>query len=251
MKVFRQLGSGIRFAVVLWKAAADFRRLSRSHSPDLHERAEWLHRWSPQALRALKIEVEHTGTPPPDGLLVLNHLSYIDVLVVSSVVPCAFVSKDEVERWPLVGWYCKIAGTIFIDRTNRNDTHRVTRALNDRFAIDQLVVLFPEGTSTDGSKVLRFHPSLFEAPISSDQTVTAAHLHYEETQGDPTQDICFWGDMVFFPHLLRLLGIRGAKAHLSFGSSAHYTGRKTAAIETHAQVLELKDQFPSTVAQSL
>ncbi len=85
----------------------------------LHARAAWLHRWSWFACRVIGIRITIRGSMPPSGLLVSNHLTYLDVLVLSSIRPCVFVAKREVVGWPFFGWLARAAGTIFVDRENR------------------------------------------------------------------------------------------------------------------------------------
>lgn len=86
-----------------------------------HVRAAWLHRWCRVALYLLGARVDCRGTIPRSGLLVSNHLSYLDIIVYSSIQPCLFVAKSEVERWPLFGWLARAAGSIFVNRNRRSD----------------------------------------------------------------------------------------------------------------------------------
>src|SRR6266699_4534623 len=120
----------------------------------LHARAAWLHRWSRFACRVLGIRVTTRGSMPSSGLLVSNHLSYLDIVVLSSVQPCAFVAKRDVARWPLFGWLAHAAGTIFVDRERKFSSPKVVSGIRDAIAGGSVVVLFPEGTSSDGSTVL-------------------------------------------------------------------------------------------------
>src|SRR6266516_123787 len=122
----------------------------------LHARATWLHRWSRFACRVMGIRVTTRGSMPLSGLLVSNHLSYLDVLVLSSIRPCVFVAKRDVSAWPLFGWLARAAGTIFVDREHRLSSSAVVDLVRATLASGSVVVLFPEGTSSDGSTVLPF-----------------------------------------------------------------------------------------------
>lgn len=224
------------------RAVADARRRNLSGASPL-DRALWFHQWSPVALRALNVRVDVTGTPPRSGLLVSNHLSYVDVLVLSSVLSCAFVSKDDVERWPLVGRLTDLAGTIYIDRNSRHDTRRINDTVAQRFASGQVVVIFPEGTSTDGSHVRPFYPSLLQSAIDARVPITPANIAYEVADGNAAADVCYWGDMVFMPHFWRLLGTKAVRATVRFGTARTYSERKTASLETREQVIALGGQF--------
>src|SRR5438477_1916820 len=113
----------------------------------LHARAAWLHRWSRFACRVLGIRVTTRGSMPQSGLLVCNHLSYLDVIVLSSIGPCVFVAKRDVAAWPLFGWLAHAAGTIFVDRERRLASADVVDLVREAIAGSSLVVLFPEGTS--------------------------------------------------------------------------------------------------------
>ena len=241
MALLRQGRKALSFGSVLVRAVADARRRGLGGASAL-ERALWFHHWSPAALRALNVRVDFTGTPPRSGLLVSNHLSYVDVLVLSSVLSCAFVSKDDVEHWPLVGRLTDLAGTIYIDRNSRNDTRRINDTVVRRFASGQVVVIFPEGTSTDGSHVRPFYPSLLQSAIDARAPITPAHIAYEVEGGNAAADVCYWGDMVFVPHFWRLLGTRGIRATVRFGTARTYLERKTASLETREQVIALGGQ---------
>ena len=110
---------------------------------------------------------------PSSGLLVSNHLSYLDIVVLSSIRPCVFVAKRDVARWPLFGWLAHAAGTIFVDRERRFSTEFVN-GIHEAIAAGLPVVLFPEGTSSDGSTVLPFKSALLESAVQLRSPVAAA-----------------------------------------------------------------------------
>ena len=201
--------------------------------------AFWLHRNSPKALKAFAVEVQVHGNPPTSGLVVSNHLSYLDILTISSVFPCAFVSKDDVRRWPFVGWLCSVAGTIFVNRRSRGDTVRVNDLVISRLQSGSMVVVFPEGTSSDGDSVLPFHSSLLQPAIDAQVPVTPLHISYRVIGGDAATDVCYWGKMVFVPHLWHMLGTKGIKSVVRVGPSQYFSDRKTAARESRDAVLAL------------
>src|SRR6184192_3232697 len=116
----------------------------------LHARALWLHRWSRFACRVLGIRIRTHGSMPSSGLLVSNHLSYLDIVVLSSIRPCVFVAKRDVARWPLFGWLAHAAGTIFVDRERRFSSRKAVEVVRQAIGTGSVVVLFPEGTSSDG-----------------------------------------------------------------------------------------------------
>ena len=205
------------------------------------ERAAWMHRWSAVCLRRLGIRYSLTGQIPMSGMVVSNHLSYLDILVYGAAMPCVFVSKAEVRQWPLFGWLTTMAGTIYVDRTRRTDTRNANESIKRALQQDLRVMVFPEGTSTGGDRVLPFYPSLFEPAVANALPVTPAYLSYEVEGGTVTEDVAYWGTMTFFPHLLRLLRLREIRAAVHFsGSPKVFEDRKTAAQETREQVLQLR-----------
>src|SRR6185436_7426012 len=107
-------------------------------------------------LRLLAADIGSDGPCPRDGLLVSNHLSYLDILVLATLTPAVFVSKSEVKNWPVFGWFARMAGTIFLQRTRRADVVRISEEITTVLRGGHLVVLFPEGTSSNGRQVLPF-----------------------------------------------------------------------------------------------
>lgn len=235
-----------RSAVLLFttgEALFDFVELTTAHRQILTraQRAEWLHHWCAVGMDRLGITIEHRGAFPAGGLLVSNHLSYLDILALSATAPCAFVAKSEVRDWPIYGWMARLAGTVFVDRTRTADTPRAAGEIEQALAEGIPVVLFPEGTSSDGSTVLPFRSPLFQPAIDRKAPLTPARVGYRlEGDGSVANDICYWGDMTFLPHLLRLLSLEHITAVLSFGDSiAQFPDRKTAARDTRDLVAAL------------
>ena len=149
------------------------------------QRAQWLHGAACRVLKALGIRCIVRGQPPSQGLVVSNHLSYLDIVIISSVMPCFFVSKSEIQRWPYFGEAARSGGTIFIDRKSRASTAEVAGQIGERLKLPIPVLLFPEGTSSDGAQVLRFHSSLFEPAIAAGASITAAAVRYAARGGAP------------------------------------------------------------------
>jgi lyso-ornithine lipid O-acyltransferase len=171
---------------------------------------------------------------------VANHLSYLDILVLSAMHPCVFVSKQEVRSWPLFGLMAKMSGTVFVDRARSSAAHTANAEMSQALAQGAVVVLFPEGTSSDGSKVLPFRPALFDAATKAGANVVSAHISYAVADGSAANDICYWGTMSFFPHLLRLLSRHQIRAQVRFaGETRKFADRKLAARVTYETVASL------------
>jgi 1-acyl-sn-glycerol-3-phosphate acyltransferase len=203
----------------------------------LRGRAVWMQRWSRLTLHAMGIRVRVVGEPPQDGLLVSNHVGYLDVLAIGSAAPFVFVSKIEVKSWPIAGALTRRAGTIFLDRESRSATASVTEQIEERLKAGVPVVMFPEGTSSDGTGLLPFRSSLFEAPVALDAAIHVACLRYAVPGDSPDaqtmrERVAYWGDMSFGAHLPRLLGLRRIEAVVEFSPvCVRAENRKTVAIE--------------------
>jgi 1-acyl-sn-glycerol-3-phosphate acyltransferase len=194
----------------------------------------------------LGITLDVHGSFPSGGLLVCNHLSYIDVLALSAIAPCVFVAKRQVRSWPLFGRLACFGATIFVDRDRPSDTARASTQLRHALADGAVVVLFPEGTSSDGSTVLPFRSALFQPAIQLNQPVSTAYISYAAEGGSVEQDVCYWGRMVFLPHLFRFLRLRNVNARVSFGRKGNpFADRKQAASATRQQILRLANGWNS------
>ena len=207
------------------------------------ERAAWLSRSSRRHLKIFNYSADVAGDIPQRGLLISNHLSYLDVLAISAVTPAVLVSKAEVRKWPLFGWLAALAGTIFVDRQRRTHVGEVNREIESALAAGALVVLFPEGTSTNGETILPFRTSLLEPAARGNHEIFVGWIHYElpAGDGDARNEVCYWGDHAFFSHALNLFGKKSVRATLRFGKFQRPTDdRKALAKQLHAAVAELK-----------
>ena len=183
-------------------------------------RTQFFSAWSRGLCRILGMRIDVRGRPPqPPFFLVANHLGYIDVLLLASQLPCVFVARSDVERWPVVGRLCRAVNTLFVDRTNKRDLPRVMSEIERTFDDGRGVVVFPEGTSTKGANVQRFKPSLLESAARAGWPVSFASLSYRTfSRNSPAHlSVCWWGDMGFGRHLLQMLGLPGFQASLVFG----------------------------------
>ncbi len=204
-------------------------------------RIEVLHRWSRRGLRNSGIRVEVTGSPAAAGLIASNHLSYLDILVYSSIAPCAFIAKREVRSWPAVGWIATLARTIYVDRSRRSETHSIQPEIQSALAAGLRLFLFPEGTSSDGSRVLPFHSSLFQPAVDLQVPVSAACIEYTIPDGVAATEACYYGEMKLLPHLLHLLGKHSVIARVTFSSNSFlFSDRKQASLKMHEEVERLR-----------
>jgi 1-acyl-sn-glycerol-3-phosphate acyltransferase len=188
-------------------------------------------------LAALDIHYRVEGQLPAGSkLIVANHLSYLDIVIASAALPCAFVAKQEIGNWPCFGPLSKMGGAIFVDRSNRASSWETADEMAARLADSVPVVLFPEGTSTDGSEVIRFHSTLFAAAVEGRLPVIPAAVFYEISGTATERDLCWFGDESFLPHLLEVLKITGFTAVIRFGEPEIFPDRQSAAWRSHDAV---------------
>ena len=161
-------------------------------------RALWLQRHARRMLKIVRLEACAGGPVPTRGLLVSNHLGYLDVLVIASLAPAVFVAKSEVKSWPVIGWLTQLGGTLFVDRGRRTHVSRVNDAIQAVLEQGALVVLFPEGTSSDGRTVLPFKSSLLEPAAQSAHPISVSAIQYSIEDGDAGAEVCYWGSHTFF-----------------------------------------------------
>lgn len=205
-------------------------------------RALWLHRNSRRVLRVARVSWRTSGPIPRQGLLVSNHLSYVDILVLAANTPCAFVAKYGVKYWPVLGWFAQMAGTVFVKREKRTDVARTTSEIQKALNDGALLVLFPEGTSSGGETVLPFKSALLEPATKAGQSLYISCIGYRLTDGSVPNEVCYWRDMTLLPHLLNLLGKHSLEACIAFTRLERANAdRKTLAKQLHAVVCRLKN----------
>ena len=215
----------------------------RNGNWDARRKALWLSGLCARVLKILGVGLRVSGTPPASGLLVANHLSYLDILIISALQPTVFVAKAEVRHWPLFGFLAFAAGCVFVDRQRRADVARVGTALEEPLGAGVPVCIFPEGTSSNGQDVLPFYPSLLEAAAQGTHPVVPAGIDYFLAVDDPGEHVCFWGDMELAPHLYGLMGQEWVLASIRFGKVRRAAvPRKTLAMELRAEVAALRER---------
>ena len=245
VKVFRVLTRGTVFVCLMCSCFAECLLRSCGRKPDGVSRAAILQRWSLRILSCLRVQISIAGEIPGHGLIVSNHVSYLDILAFSAAARCVFLAKSEIKSWPFIGWIAGLTGTVFIDRTRRIQTHHLQPQIRKQLESGIPLVLFPEGTSTDGRHILPFCSSFFQAAVSAAIPITAAHLSYElaEGDGDPVTDIAYWGDMTLLPQFLKLLMKNRVTAKVRFSDHPKvFFDRKQAAREMQQEVTEMGNQ---------
>jgi 1-acyl-sn-glycerol-3-phosphate acyltransferase len=245
---FRAVGRTIRLVGMFVEAGTE---LIVKRPRTREERADWLHRFCARALKRMKIEIRVMGMFPERGAVISNHLSYLDIVVFAAIHRCVFVSKAEIEMWPVVGWMTTMSGTVYVARGHGGSAMKARKGMQAAVDAGLPVVFFPEGTTSNGSQLLKFHSGLLAQVIDTGSPVTAAYVRYglREDNGPDVSvadDVCYWGDRNMWAHVFKFLGLRGVWAEVRFDevpiafSIAH--NRKQAAVEARSAVAALGNQ---------
>jgi 1-acyl-sn-glycerol-3-phosphate acyltransferase len=187
------------------------------------------------ALLGVRIRVIGKRSPDFPLLILANHASWLDIVVITALTPAVFVAKKEVAGWPIFGWLAKLQRTVFIDRERRHRTGAATEEIANRLLGGDAVVLFAEGTSSDGNRVLPFRSALIGAvhhAIGSSThhdrvTVQPLSLAYVNLNGLPLghafrSRVAWYGDADLIPHLLRVCAAGAVDVVVSWGEPVSY-----------------------------
>jgi 1-acyl-sn-glycerol-3-phosphate acyltransferase len=204
---------------------------------DREGRLERIRRWSAGMLRAIGITLQVEGTPASGGhLLVVNHVSWLDIMAVHAVVPGArFVSKADVKAWPLVSRLVDAGGTLYLERERKRDALRVVHAVAAALQRGDTVAVFPEGTTSTGHGLLPFHANLLQAAIATGTPVQPLALRYSDRTDAVSTAVEFIGATSVFESLWRSAGGEGVVARLVF-----LPPREAAGIERRALAQALR-----------
>jgi 1-acyl-sn-glycerol-3-phosphate acyltransferase len=197
--------------------------------------------WALKMLTLLGVRLELRGQPPVAGpvLLVANHISWLDILVMHAARHCRFVSKADVRNWPLIGTLADGAGTLYIERESRRDALRVVHRMSDSLKRGEIVAVFPEGTTSDGVALLPFHANLIQAAISAESPVQPVALSFLDSSTRATSLApCYIGDDTLVGSIWRTLAARSITAVVHYGEpqGAHGRDRRTWARELRSAV---------------
>ena len=234
-KLLRGLGHMVKG---VWWVHAHFPKLS----PEQTEARVQV--WSLQLLALWGIHLKVVGQPAVMGpmLLVANHISWLDIVVMHAARHCRFVSKSDVQGWPLIGTLAAGCDTLFIERTNRRDAMRVVHEMTQALQNGDVVAIFPEGTTSDGLSLLPFHANLIQAAISADAPVQPMAMKFVDRQsGQISLAPCYIGDDTLLSSVWRTLTSEGIEAVVNFGEpqTAQDRGRRAWAQDLREEVMRL------------
>jgi 1-acyl-sn-glycerol-3-phosphate acyltransferase len=197
-------------------------------------------RWSEGVLRIFGLALQIDGEPHlredrEPVLIVGNHISWVDIYAYLSVGDFRFVAKSEVKAWPLIGWFARNIGTIFVERDRPRDAVRVGRELRDALDAGHAVCLFPEGTTTDGSVVLPFSSVLISAAVDRGAPVQPVSIAYRGLDGEMCTRAAFTGDATLVASIWELAGGGRSVVRLSFLDPIETTGADRRALARRAE----------------
>jgi len=233
---WRLLRSALHVLHGMWVMAVHFPRLDAAGR---HARIRW---WSAGLLRHVGMTVRVRGTPHSGAtLLVCNHISWIDIAAIHAAAPHArFVSKADVQRWPLLGWLIRGAGTLFIERERKRDALRVVHAMSDALKAGDTVAVFPEGTTGAGRELLPFHANLLHAAVTTCTPVQPVALRYADGQQAFSSAVEFLGATTLLQSIWRVVSAQGLQAHVDLlpALSSEQADRRALADELQAMIAE-------------
>ncbi|MGE5471902.1 MAG: lysophospholipid acyltransferase family protein [Bacteroidota bacterium] len=171
--------------------------------------------WAAALLASLGVEVEaELAHATPGSLVVANHVSWIDIYVINAALPSAFVSKEEVRHWPVIGWLAAKNDTIFLRRGSRGHARVINQQIAALLATGQHVAVFPEGTTTDGRSLLHFHAALLQPALAAGRPVLPVAISYWEPDGRRSLAPRYDGDISLGQCARAILGRRRLVARL-------------------------------------
>ena len=179
-----------------------------------------LHRWSAKLMRHLAARLTVHGVPPCANdapfMLVSNHVSWLDIFTINAAAPTRFVAKSEIRSWPLIGWLCVKADTLFIERARPRDLARLDSIIADALRGGAGMGVFLEGTTTDGNQVLPFNSSLLRPALAADVRIYPVAIQYRRSDGSICTEAAYDGDKSALDTLRLMLTQHEIHAHVHF-----------------------------------
>ena len=200
--------------------------------------------WSRKLLALLNVTAAVDGTPPHPGeaaMIAANHISWLDIFLISALRPTRFIAKSEIRDWPVAGFIAQRSGTIFIRRAQRRDTARINERVHAALVEGDCVGLFPEAQTTEGDRLLKFHSSLFEPAVANRARVHPAAIRYEHPDGSLCRAPAYVGELSFAQSMGLIIRTRCIVARVAFAQPiepGEQTRREVAA-QAHARVASL------------
>lgn len=203
------------------------------------ERARRVSAWGRKLLAILNVRLTVHGRPPSvrgeGALLVANHVSWLDIYLLFSATQTTFVSKAEVRDWPLIGWLAASAGTLFLERSRKSDAHRINEEMADLLRAGACLTLFPEGTTSDGTGLKPFFPSLIQPAVIAQARLWPVLIRYRRPDGSVNIDAAYYDDMSMGQSLLRIVRQPAIHAEVHFLPPIHASARHRREVARQAE----------------
>lgn len=209
---------------------------------DRWEQGRRVTRWSAGMLRVMGIRLVVRGRAPHlrgnGALIVANHISWLDIHLLHSILPCRFIAKADIARWPLFGWLAAQTGTLFLAREKRSAIREMNETIASLLVEGECLTLFPEGTTTAGDRVLPFRGALFEPVIQANATLWPVSIRYLDAQGCRTEIPAYYGEMSLAESLWRIACAEPFTAEIEFMSAiaAGSRDRRSLVAEVEGQI---------------
>jgi len=184
--------------------------------------------WSRKLLSILSVSVHEHNVPktlPVRCMLALNHISWIDIFVIDARFPATFIAKSEVRGWPFVGWLCTRVGTLYIERGKRSAARHAREAVARELERGSLVAVCPEGTTTFGRTLERFHSALFQPAVDAAATIQPVALRYLDPAGRHTDAAAYVGETSLLESVWSVVSARHIVAELRFVAPIPFHGQ--------------------------
>lgn len=201
-------------------------------------------RWLRWFSAIVKLHISKEGDLPEQGtLLVSNHISWLDIIVIGQYLPAYFIAKSDISSWPVIGYLAKQGGTIFIRRGDKQHIRTTAEKMVWLLKQNSNIIAFPEGTTTRGDEILNFHSSLFQPALLTQSAIQPVALQY---QGAAKEHAPFVGDDGFVPHLIKMLTLDKIEVRLCFLPVINGSGksRNEVSLETRGLIWgKLTDRY--------
>jgi 1-acyl-sn-glycerol-3-phosphate acyltransferase len=232
----------------MWSVRFQFPRMSEQ------AKLEKTRLWSQQLASKLGLNVKVFGsaTPlhPANCILIANHISWFDIFAINSVTVARFVSRADVQDWPVIGTLCKGAGTVFIDRERMRDTQRVNASISSALNNQECIAFFPEGTTSNGHEIRSFKASLIQSAFETNACIQPIYLRYANGQGDYSTDAAYIDDMSITDSLWQIASSRQLQIEIHFLPQLTPEGhdRRTLSKEIEQMIRAKHEQLMSEAA---
>lgn len=171
-------------------------------------------------------------------LIVANHVTWLDIPVIHSFKLAGFVAKEEISRWPFLGWAIKRGETLFIKRGKLESRRAVLENIKERLKQDRSIAIFPEGKVTNGDHLGRFHRQLMQAAVETESPIQAVAIKYINKEGTRNKKVCFLNDEQFVFNVFRIISLPTSTVEVTFCETVdtHLKTAREVALLTHNQV---------------